>query len=131
MTLPITSLYAGILALLFAALSLRIPKLRMKHKVGLGDGGVPELQRAVRVHANFAEYVPLALLLLLLMEAQGYSAWFLHIMGLMLVVGRGLHAYGLNQTAGPSPGRFIGTISTLFCIAAAGLLLILRAALSW
>lgn len=131
MTLPITSLYAGILALFYAFLSLRIPKLRMKHKVGLGDGNIPELQRAVRVHANFAEYIPFALLMLLLLEAQGYSAWFLHIMGLMLVVGRGLHAYGLTQTAGPSPGRFIGSISTFFCIAAAGLLLILRAVLSW
>jgi uncharacterized protein len=109
----ITPFYAGMLGLMYAGLSLRIPRLRMRHGVGLGDGGVPELARAVRVHANFAEYVPFALFLLLLTEWQGYSPWFVHLLGLLLVVGRALHAYGLSQSSGPSRGRFLGTLLTL------------------
>jgi uncharacterized membrane protein YecN with MAPEG domain len=109
----ITPLYAGLLGLIYVGLSLRIPRLRMKHRIGIGDGGNPELARAVRVHGNFAEYVPLCLILLLLVEWQGYSAWFVHAMGLMLLLARCLHAWGLGQSAGTSPGRFLGTVMTI------------------
>lgn len=109
----ITPLYAGLLGLFYVGLSLRIPRLRMKHRVGLGDGGVPELARAVRVHANFAEYVPFCLLLLLLTEWLGYSPWFVHAMGCLLVAARLLHALGLSQNSGTSKGRFLGTVMTI------------------
>ena len=108
----ITPLYAGILGLIYLFLSFRIPRLRMKLRVGLGDGGHPELARAIRVHANFAEYVPLALLLILLAELEGYSPWFIHLMGFLLVAARLAHAYGLGQSSATSPGRFLGTVTT-------------------
>ena len=63
-----TPLYAALLALLFVVLSGRVIKQRLKHQVGLGDGGQPALVRAIRVHGNFIENVPLALLLLLMYE---------------------------------------------------------------
>ena len=54
--------YAALLALLFIALSIRTIRARRAHKVAIGTGGHAAVERAMRVHANFAEYVPLALL---------------------------------------------------------------------
>lgn len=127
MSLSITPVYAAFLAILYVWLSLRIPRLRMKLRIGLGDGGNMELQRAIRVHANFAEYVPLALLLLAFLELRGYSHWFIHFLGLLLLVARGLHAHGLSQSAGTSPGRFLGTLLTLFTLLSCAILLLLSA----
>ena len=62
--------YAGLLGLLFIFLTLRIVRMRWKYKVGIGDGGEHVLAKAIRVHSNFIEYVPLALLLLYLVEMQ-------------------------------------------------------------
>ena len=81
-----TGLYAALLALLYAALALRVVRLRIALKQPLGDGGHARLQRAVRVHAHFAEYVPLALLLLLLLELARLPAALLHGYGLLLLV---------------------------------------------
>ncbi len=94
----VVALYAALLALLYLGLGLRVIRLRRRLKVAVGDGGQPELQRAVRVHANFAEYVPLALVLLLLAELQGAPAWLLHALGLALLVGRLIHARGVSRT---------------------------------
>ena len=67
--MPITALYAGLLAPLFLLLSVRVIRQRRGAKVAVrGDGGDAMLLRRMRVHANFAEYVPLALLLMALAE---------------------------------------------------------------
>ena len=105
----LTSLYAALLALLLILLSGRISLLRKKHHVGINDGGSSALARAIRVQANFVEYVPFALLLLLLVELQQAQRELIHGIGIALIVGRVLHAYGLGRTAGSSIGRFIGT----------------------
>jgi hypothetical protein len=65
MRLLASSIYVGLMALLLVGLSVRVIRLRYRHKVEIGDGGVPELQRSIRAHANFIEYVPIALLLIL------------------------------------------------------------------
>jgi uncharacterized protein len=90
-----TGLYAALLALLYAALALRVVRLRVVLKQPLGDGGHARLQRAVRVHGHFAEYVPLALLLLLLLEMAALPAALLHGYGLLLLVSRAAHAIGV------------------------------------
>ena len=72
---PITTIYASLLGLLFVALSLRVIRTRGCVGVALGSGADPLLQRAVRVQANFAEYVPLALVLMALVEIAGASVW--------------------------------------------------------
>lgn len=126
----ITPLYAALLTLAYLWLSLRIPRLRMKFKVGIGDGNIPELARAVRVHANFAEYVPLALLMLFFTETAGASTWFVHALGIILIVARGLHAWGLSHSTGNSPQRFIGVMLTFFVLLATALLTLFGYALA-
>lgn len=122
MNASVTPLYAALLTLAYLWLSLRIPRLRMKYKVGIGDGGQPELARAIRVHGNFAEYVPLALVMMFFTESAGASPWFIHALGVILLAARGLHAYGLTKSSGTSPQRFMGTILTLFVLLATALL---------
>lgn len=117
--LKFTPLFAALLGLIYMRLTLAVPRLRIKYKVGIGDGGHDDLARAIRVHANFAEHVPLTLLLLLMVELQGFSDWILVTLGFALVAARAGHAYGLSRSSGRSPGRFWGTVVTLLVLLAA------------
>ncbi|MCR6651909.1 MAG: MAPEG family protein [Cellvibrionaceae bacterium] len=90
--------YASLLALLFIFLSVKVVRLRRTLRTSIGDAGDKRLLRAIRVHSNFAEYTPLALLLLLALELQVFNSLVLHILGIALVTGRLLHAYGVSQT---------------------------------
>jgi len=114
--LTITALYASMLALVFIVLSFNIIRLRLKFKVGVGDGGENTLTKAIRVHGNFSEYVPLALMLLASYELNGAAAIWLHILGATLLVGRILHAIGLNKSVGTTMPRFVGMISTFLTL---------------
>ncbi|HEX7031345.1 MAG TPA: MAPEG family protein [Gammaproteobacteria bacterium] len=114
---PVTALYAGLLALLLIALAARVPLLRRKHRVGIGSGGNPELALAVRVHGNATEYVPAAVLLLLLAELNGLPAWSLHAAGSGFFLARIVHAVGLGGNAGYSTARFLGTALSWLVIA--------------
>ncbi len=121
---PVTSLYAALTALLVVALASLVVRGRWRHRVGLGTGGHPEFERVVRVHANLVEYAPIALFLLLLLELAELPGWFLHTCGAIFFVSRILHALGLSQRSGSSPGRFFGTLGTwLVIIVMAGVLL--------
>jgi len=93
----IVPLYAALLAILFVALSIRTLGLRRSLGIGLGDAGNEQMLRAMRVHSNFAEYVPLSLILLYLVEGQGAYPVFLHGLGLCLLIGRLSHAFGVSQ----------------------------------
>jgi uncharacterized protein len=93
----ILPLYAALLAIMFVVLSIRTIRQRRKLKIGLGDAGNKDMQRAMRVHANFAEYVPLSLLLIYLVEQSGVYAWFVHALCMGLLFGRLSHAYGVSQ----------------------------------
>jgi len=108
----ITMLYAGLCTILVVILGLRVVRFRFRHKIGLGDGGNPDLQRRVRVHANAIENLPLALLLLGGMELNGYPAGLIHGFGATLFVSRAAHAWGLSHSSGTSRGRFLGTLFT-------------------
>jgi uncharacterized membrane protein YecN with MAPEG domain len=94
--LPVTSLYAGLLALLFVFLATRVIKARRQYHVAIGTSH-RLVERAARAHGNFAEYVPFALLLMALNEINGLPDWTLHVFGTLLVVGRVLHAIGISQ----------------------------------
>src|SRR5688572_5289215 len=104
----VTPLYAALLALMLVGLSLRVIVVRRRARVSLGDGGNPELQRAIRGQANFVEYVPLALLLLLILELSRFSIYFIHALGITLVLARLLHGYALSFTARFTFGRVWG-----------------------
>ena len=108
----VTPLYAAILAVWFVILSLRVTQRRRSAKVSLGDGGDTLLQRAIRGQANFAEYVPLALLLLLVIELSRFSLYVVHALGIALVIARLLHGYAMGFRAEFRFGRFWGAVMT-------------------
>lgn len=109
----ITAFYAGLLALLLLVLAIRIIRLRWKLRVGIGDGGDRMMLRAVRAHGNAAEYVPIALLLLLAAELNRAQPMLLHACGVVIVGSRVLHAIGLTRSGGPSWPRTVGTVGTM------------------
>lgn len=108
----ITGLYAGLFALAQIILSIRIARMRWKHQVSLGDGGIDELQTAIRVHGNFVETVPMALILLALMELGGAPLWMVYGLGLAMVVSRMAHAYALLTPPGYGRWRVLGVMLT-------------------
>jgi uncharacterized membrane protein YecN with MAPEG domain len=97
----IAPLYIAIFSLMFTLLSFRVIRLRQTARVAIGDGGDKALRRAIRVHGNFAEYVPLALILIFAAESLGMSAVWVHGLCLALLIGRLLHAYGVSQVKEP------------------------------
>jgi len=133
MSLTITMFHAALLALVLLALSVQVVRLRRQLHVGLGSGGNETLDRAVRAQANFAEYVPLALLLLALVEAgTAAPAWLVHALGGALVIGRVMHGFfGVNRSAGISFGRFWGTALTWLVILLAALVVLATAVGRW
>ena len=123
----VTPLYAGLLALLFLALSFRVVFHRRDRKINLGDGGDSEMQRRIRGHGNFAEYVPLILLLMLLLEIGGTTPiWLLHAFGITLVSARLLHGYALSVSKHFFLGRFVGTVLTFALLLVCGALCLWR-----
>ena len=127
----ITGLYAAIVALIVTILAIRVTLRRRKMQVGIGNGGDAVLAQRIRVHANAAEYAPLALILLLILELNQTQPLFLHVFGCMLIAGRLLHAYGLSSSPALSPGRAIGMVLTWAVIAIMALLLIWQALVLW
>lgn len=93
----VTSIVAAVMAALFLKLSFAVIGLRRKNKVGLGSGGHDDLERAIRAHGNFAEYVPLAIILMGCLELNGAPQWLVAIPGVILIVGRLYHAKGINE----------------------------------
>lgn len=132
MSYTITLFYAGLAGLLLLALSFQVVVLRRRYSVGLGSGEHPELERIIRVQANFCEYAPIGLVLLLVLELSTVlPALVLHTLGIALVLGRVLHAWGLSHTAGVSRGRFIGTLLTWMMLLSASLLAVGMALGAW
>ena len=122
--LAVTPLYAGLLALLFIALSGRVVQQRRTAKVSVGDGGDKELMKRMRVQANCSEYTPIALLLLAMAEIQGMPGWLVHLFGAILFLGRVLHAHGLGSTPQVVPARKWGmylTVGMILCVAVANI----------
>lgn len=120
--MPVTAFYASLLAFVFVLLSLRVITQRREARVEIGHGESAELLRRSRVHANFAEYVPFALLLIGLAESLKAPGVLLHVLGLTLVSGRVIHAYGLSQTPHILRARVAGMWLTLSTILVAALI---------
>lgn len=114
--MPVTALYAALLALLLLVLSLRVVRGRGAERVSLGTGGSTRLERRIRAQANFAEYVPLALILIGLLEVADASPVLLHLLGLLLLAGRLLHGYALSFTERNIPARVGGMALTFAAI---------------
>ena len=122
----VTPLYAGLLAFIFLVLSWRVIQFRQRG-ISLGDGGDPKMLRLIRGHANFAEYVPLILVMMGLLEIGHTSIYILHALGIGLLVSRFLHGYALSFTDRFRFGRTWGAGLTFTVLAASGVLCLLQA----
>lgn len=123
MQLPITLFYAGFLAIFALALSFRAGSFRGKAGVSVlfGEPVNWELAERVRAHQNFLEYVPILLILMGLVEANGGSGMFLYVTGDLLILARIAHAMGLKHDNMAHKGRAIGAGGTaLLTLVAAG-----------
>jgi len=123
--LPITTLYAGLLGLWFLVLGFRVSLNRSAER-SLGDGGDSRMLHIIRAHANFAEFVPMMLLMLGLLEYGGtLPAWLLHGFGLGLLIARLAHGASMSFAQRWIRGRFVGALLTY------ALLLVLAAFCVW
>ncbi len=127
----VTGFYAALLALLALILAWRVVMRRRAAQIGIGNGGDQDLAQRRRAHGNLLEYAPLALLLLLMLELDHTAVWLLHLLGIVLVVARVLHAWGLSHSVGTSFGRFAGTALTWLVMLAMIVLLLWNQLLVW
>ena len=125
MQLPsITAAYLGILALLYAVLGLQVSRLRRGNRVLFGDGDNIKLRSAIRAHANFAEYVPIIVLMVALLEMSGMAAARVHLLMAAL-----LHPLGMY--VGPRTLQFQicrvgGIVLTILALIGSAILLLWR-----
>lgn len=122
----VSALYAAILGLLAAVLTVRVILNRVRTGIQVADGGDAKLGQAIRAHANFTEHAPLALLLMVLAETAGTPAGIVHALGAALLVARLASAWGLSRSLGPTTPRQAGAGLTVLVIAASSLLLLYR-----
>ena len=113
-------LYAGLFIILFIVLKGLVGRVRSSEKVMFGDGANERLQRAQRAQGNAVEDVPVTLIGLLGLGALAAPVWLIHALGAAFLLGRILHAVGLSNSSGGSPGRMWGTILTLLVMLATG-----------
>lgn len=125
--MPATAFWAALLAPVFLWLSLRVIGLRRRGGIAIGTGGDPALERAMRAQANFAEYVPFALLLMALAEAGGAPGWAIHPLGAALLAGRVAHGWGIAREPEDYRFRVGGMMATFSVIALAALAALLAA----
>ncbi|GAB2185857.1 MAPEG family protein [Roseibium sp. LAB1] len=128
MPIFVTPLFAGLMTLLYIFLSVRVIGVRKSERIGLGDGGHGGLQRRMRAHGNFSEYVPLGLMLMLLLELTGAATWLLWALGAAFFIGRALHAYSVSQEPEPLKFRVAGMTLTFTVLVVAALTLLLQSA---
>lgn len=114
MILPITLTIAGAAALLNIWLGRRVGQLRITHKISIGDGGNEALTARMRAQANFVEYTPLVLILIALIELAIGSKLWLWIVGVLYILARIAHAFGMDRRhPDPLRLRMIGILATM------------------
>lgn len=123
LSLTIVPIYAALLALMLMVLSVAVIRTRRDVGIGLGFSGSETLERRIRAHGNFVEYVPLTLLLLAMSELRGAAPATLHGLCLLLVAGRIIHAWGIWRASGGL--RVAGMAATLTALGSAALRLLI------
>lgn len=112
----LTAFFASLLTLMYVYLSIRIIGIRRGKKISIGSGADKQLERAIRVHSNFAEYAPLSLFLILMLEIQSVNNVVVIFLGLLLLIGRCIHAYGVSQQDEDFRLRVYGMILTFMTL---------------
>ena len=92
-----TTVFAALATIMYVFLTARVIVLRGRHRVSVGDGEVSELMVAIRAHANFNEYIPLAIIMMLLLELSGVATVYLYLFGTVILLGRVLHAFAFRS----------------------------------
>ncbi|MEA2993739.1 MAG: uncharacterized protein QOD40_2659 [Alphaproteobacteria bacterium] len=126
MLVSLTALYAAILAIVTIALGINVTVHRARLGISLGDDGNPQMRRMIRLHGNAAEYVPLAVVLMLIYEINGGAHLALHIIGVGLVAGRVIQTLGMWSSDTPNLARGAGQTLTWLAVAALAVLNISR-----
>jgi uncharacterized protein len=104
--------YVALIILMGVFLSARVILQRRSKLIGIGDGGDKVAARIIRAQANFCEYAPFAMALLILLPLLGTASWIIHAVGIVFLLGRAAHAYALSLSAGSSIGRVGGMVLT-------------------
>ncbi len=113
MPLPVTAVFAGLMALWLIFLQVQVIRFRWRRQVSLGDAGFEDGVRLIRAHGNAAETIPVFLILLALAEGLGAPGWLVALLGAAFLAGRVAH--GLHFVL-DRPGfalRAIGMVLTL------------------
>lgn len=126
MTFPVTSLYAIPLVLIFLALWFNVSSKRSALKVSIGDAGDVDLHERIRKHGNFVEWVPMVLILMILAEGQGADAIYIHASGVLLVLGRLVHPFGLNAENPMAFLRIVGNSTNILATLIAVVCLVIK-----
>lgn len=124
MSFQITALYASFFAIMAIVLSNMVSSVRTASGISILHQDNMKLAVRMRRHGNFIESVPMAIILMGLVEVQGIAPVWVHAMGLVLIAARLAHAFGLNVENPISPLRLAGGIGTqLAMVSAVGYLL--------
>ena len=124
----VIALWGALNGLLALGLAINVSRTRQRLRIGVGDGGHPQMLQAIRLHANNAEYLALALVLLAIIEILGTAPAAMHIFGALLLFARLLHAFGLGRSTGTSTARVVGvTLTWLVILIACGIAIYLYA----
>ena len=121
------ALWIGLCLILMLVLSVRVVRLRRRHRVELGDGDIPELTQAIRAFGNASEYVPGGLAALVALAVVGALPLLVHGVGLVLFAGRLIHAISLSRRGAASPARSAGVLLTWIAYLVAGVALLFYA----
>lgn len=115
----ITPIITAALTIIFVKLSFAVIGLRRINQIGLGSGGIDDLERVIRAQGNFAEYVPFGIILIACLELNGAPWWLVVIPGIALIIGRLIHAKGINVPPPDFSKRVLGmkfTFGTLISL---------------
>ncbi|MCQ0986598.1 MAPEG family protein [Jiella marina] len=124
------ALYAGLNTFILIWLAVQTGRIRQQEKVFMGDGGNPRMIRVMRGHANAIEFIPMTLIAMLGAALLGTPALILHALGVLLTIGRFVHALHFTAADAPAWQRFAGTSLSLLAMAGAALAALVAGALS-
>ena len=115
--IPITTITALPLVAIWFTLWIGVTSTRAALNTSIGDGGNPALLQKIRRHGNFIEWVPFVLVLMILAELQGTGSLWLHAAGVLLVIGRAAHPFGLKIDTAGHPLRYVGNGTNILATA--------------
>ncbi len=124
MTFTVTPIYALAVSVIYLALWFRVTAMRGAKGTSIGDDNDPALLQRIRQHGNCAEWCSFLLILMILAEGMGAPALYIHITGVLLVIGRVAHPFGLKIDNAGHPARYVGngtnllaSLNILICLA--------------